>query len=50
LDSYEWIMYAGIAVWCVLGLYLAVLARRQAQLSERAARAAASEENGESGE
>jgi CcmD family protein len=43
-------MYAGIAVWCVLGLYLAVLARRQARLSERATRLNAIEENRESGE
>jgi hypothetical protein len=40
-------MYAGIAVWCVLGLYLGILARRQALLSERAARLAASGETEE---
>jgi hypothetical protein len=39
-------MYAGMAVWCVLGLYLGILARRQVLLSERAARLAASAENG----
>ncbi|MDR2124140.1 MAG: CcmD family protein [Desulfovibrio sp.] len=50
MDSYEWIMYAGAAVWCVLGLYLAVLARRQALLSERVSRLNASGENGERGE
>jgi CcmD family protein len=43
-------MYAGIAVWCVLGLYLAVLARRQARLSDLAARLSTLGENRESGE
>ncbi|MDR2605374.1 MAG: CcmD family protein [Desulfovibrio sp.] len=50
MDSYKWIMYAGIAVWCVLGLYLAVLAHRQARLSERSTRLNALGENRESGE
>jgi CcmD family protein len=43
-------MYAGIAVWCALGLYLAVLARRQARLSERASRLNTFGENRENGE
>lgn len=41
MNSYEWIMYAGIAVWTVLGLYLCILARRQASLSRRIDRMAA---------
>lgn len=35
MNSYEWIMYAGIAVWSGLGLYIFLLARRQAALSRR---------------
>lgn len=35
MNSYEWIMYAGIAVWAGLGLYVCLLARRQAQLARR---------------
>ena len=35
MDSYEWILYAGAAVWAGLGLYLCVLARKQANLSRR---------------
>jgi len=35
MNSYEWIMYAGIAVWAGLGLYLCLLARRQQTLARR---------------
>lgn len=35
MDSYEWILYAGAAVWIGLGLYLCLLARRQTALSRR---------------
>ena len=35
MDSYEWILYAGAAVWSGLGLYLCLLARRQMALSRR---------------
>ena len=35
MDSYEWILYAGAAVWVGLGLYLCLLARKQAALSRR---------------
>ncbi len=35
MNSYLWIMYAAIAVWAVLGLYLCLLARKQAKLAER---------------
>lgn len=35
MNSYEWIMYAGIAVWTGLGLYVFTLARRQMNLSRR---------------
>ena len=35
MDSYEWIMYAGAAVWVGLGLYLCLLARKQITLSRR---------------
>lgn len=35
MNSYEWIMYAGIAVWAGLGLYICLLARKQALLSRR---------------
>ena len=35
MNSYEWILYAGAAVWIGLGLYLAFLASRQAKLSKR---------------
>ncbi len=37
MNSYEWIMYAGIAVWAGLGLYIFTLARRQSALSRRIA-------------
>jgi|GEM_PF-421235 len=37
MNSYEWIMYAGIAVWAGLGLYVFTLARRQMHLSRRIA-------------
>ena len=40
MDSYDWIMYAGMAVWSGLGLYLCLLARRQAALSRRIAQMA----------
>lgn len=35
MHSYEWIMYAGIAVWAGLGAYLCLLARRQLTLARR---------------
>ena len=35
MDSYDWILYAGIAVWAGLGLYLCLLARKQIALSKR---------------
>lgn len=35
MNNYQWIMYAGIAVWAGLGLYVCLLARRQAVLSRR---------------
>ena len=35
MDSYSWIMYAGMATWAGLGLYLCILARKQATLSRR---------------
>lgn len=35
MNSYEWILYAGVAVWSGLGLYLSMLALRQARLSKR---------------
>ncbi len=35
MDSYLWIMYAAIAVWVGLGLYLCLLARKQARLNNR---------------
>ncbi|MDR2489339.1 MAG: CcmD family protein [Desulfovibrio sp.] len=35
MDSYDWIMYAGMVVWAGLGTYLCFLARRQAALSRR---------------
>lgn len=35
MNSYEWILYAGIAVWSGLGLYLAFLARKQMTLAKR---------------
>ncbi|MDR2801570.1 MAG: CcmD family protein [Desulfovibrio sp.] len=38
MDSYQWIMYAGLAVWIGLGLYLCLLTRRQALLSGRISR------------
>lgn len=38
MDSYEWIMYAGMAIWAGLGLYLALLGKRQADLARRIAR------------
>ena len=41
MDSYEWILYAGAAVWIGLGLYLCLLARRQNALSRRISRMSA---------
>lgn len=41
MDSYEWIMYAGAAVWTAIGLYLCLLGKRQAVLSKRIARLSA---------
>jgi CcmD family protein len=41
MDSYEWIMYSGMAVWLGLGLYLCLLARKQSALSRRISRIAA---------
>jgi CcmD family protein len=38
MNSYEWIMYAGMAVWAGLGLYVCLLARRQTLLSRRVRR------------
>lgn len=38
--SYQWIMYAGIAVWTGLGLYVFTLARKQMDLSRRIAQMA----------
>ena len=35
MDSYEWILYAGTAVWVGLGCYICLLARRQITLSRR---------------
>ena len=35
MNSYDWILYAGIAVWSGIGLYLAFLAAKQARLSKR---------------
>lgn len=35
MNSYEWILYAGVAVWSGLGLYTAWLAIKQARLSKR---------------
>lgn len=35
MNSYEWIMYAGIAAWAGLGLYVCLLAGRQARLAKR---------------
>lgn len=35
MDSYEWVMYAGMAVWAGLGAYLCFLARKQFVLSRR---------------
>ena len=40
MNSYEWIMYAGMAVWLGLGLYLCLLARKQLSLSRRVSRMA----------
>lgn len=41
MNSYEWIMYASMAVWGGLGLYVCLLARRQMLLSRRVGRMAA---------
>lgn len=41
MNSYAWVMYAGIAVWLGLGLYLCLLCRRQIALSRRISRLAA---------
>ncbi|MDR1491001.1 MAG: CcmD family protein [Desulfovibrio sp.] len=38
MDNYQWIMYAGLAVWIGLGLYLYLLTRRQTLLSGRISR------------
>ena len=35
MDSYSWIMYAGMAAWTGIGLYLCILARKQITLSRR---------------
>lgn len=35
MNSYEWIMYAGIAVWTGIGLYVLYLGRRQGALARR---------------
>lgn len=35
MNSYEWIMYTGMAVWGGLGLYLFLLARKQTALARR---------------
>lgn len=35
MNSYEWLLYAGAAVWSGLGLYLAYLGVKQARLSKR---------------
>lgn len=35
MNSYEWLLYSGIAVWAGLGLYLCLLARKQQVLSRR---------------
>lgn len=40
MDSYEWLLYAGIAVWAGLGLYLCTLCRKQSALSRRITQAA----------
>ncbi len=46
MDSYSWIMYAGMATWAGIGLYLCFLARRQALLSRRLGRMAQMMEQG----
>ncbi len=38
MNDYEWVMYAGIAAWTGIGLYVFTLARKQAALSRRIAR------------
>lgn len=35
MNSYEWIMYAGMAVWAGIGLYVCYLGRKQAILAKR---------------
>ncbi|MDL2267615.1 CcmD family protein [Desulfovibrio sp. OttesenSCG-928-G15] len=40
MNSYEWIMYAGIAVWSGIGLYVCYLGRKQAKLAKRIERMA----------
>lgn len=35
MNSCDWILYAGIAVWAGLGLYVCLLAARQARLARR---------------
>lgn len=35
MQSYEWIMYAAMAVWAGIGLYVLFLGRRQAVLTRR---------------
>lgn len=41
MQSYEWIMYAGALVWAGIGLYVAFLGKRQADLARRIARLSA---------
>lgn len=45
MQSYEWIMYAAMAVWAGIGLYAALLGRRQAALSLRIKRLSARAED-----
>ena len=35
MNDITWVMYAGAAAWCGLGLYLFLLARAQAALARR---------------
>lgn len=43
--SADWVMYAGMAAWIGIGLYLFFLARRQAAVTLRIRRLELSEEN-----
>lgn len=45
MQSYDWLMYAAMAVWAGIGIYAALLGRRQAALSRRLERMAAREES-----